>query len=150
MTETEKYILNWIQEISVIRSELKNFAICPFAAKSKFKIIECSIEELYVHENYDVLIFVVEDYLDLSAIDLWIKYYNSLYSDWKFFKDCASYDTFINGIQTNNKKYNLILCQPYKKLRWFRQQLSKTEYYDLWDKEYLAEILENDLNILGD
>ena len=148
MTEKEQYILNWIKEVSVIRPELKNFAVCPFAAKSKFKIIECSIEELYVDSDYDVLIFIVEDYLDLSSIQTWVKHYNSLYSEWKFFEDCGSYDTFINEIQTNNGKYNLILAQPYEKLRWYRQQLSKTGYYDLWDDEYLKEILESDYDLV--
>lgn len=148
MSEKEQYILNWIKEVSIIRPELKNFAVCPFAANSKFKIIECSIEELYVNNDYDILIFVVEEYLDLSAIQFWVNHYNSLYSDWKFFEDCGSYDTYINGIQTNNGKYNLILGQPTEKLRSYRQQLSKTKYYELWDEEYLKEILEDDYNII--
>ena len=148
MSEKEQYILNWIKEVSVIRPELKNFAICPFASKSKFKIIECSIEELYTHNDYDVLIFIVEDYLNLSAIQFWINHYNSLYTEWKFFKDCRSYDTYINGIQTNNGKYNLILAQPSKKLRFFRQQLSKTSYYKQWNDDYLREILEDDYDLI--
>jgi hypothetical protein len=148
MSEKEQYILNWIREVSILRSELKNFAVCPFAANSKFKIIECSIEELYVNNDYDVLIFIVEDYLDLSTIQFWVDQYNSLYSGWKFFEDCGSYDTYINGIQTNNGKYNLILGQPSEKLRLYRKQLSKTKYYELWDDEYLKEILENDYDII--
>mgnify|MGYP006266456391 CR=1 FL=1 len=148
MNEKEQHILNWIREVSVIRSELKGFAVCPFAAKSKFKIIECSVEDLYIHEDYDVLIFIVEDYLDLNAIQSWVQYYNSLYSEWKFFEDCGSYDTYIQGIRTNNGLYNLILAQPSKKLRLYRQQLSKTGYYDLWNKDYLKEILDDDYDLV--
>jgi hypothetical protein len=58
------------------------------------------------------------------------------------------YDTFIQGIKTNNGKYNLILSQPTEKLRHFREKLAKTEYYNLWDEEYLKEILENDYDII--
>ena len=45
-TEKELYILNWIRKVSEVREELNGFAICPFAAKSKFKIVECSAEEI--------------------------------------------------------------------------------------------------------
>ena len=38
-SEKEQYILNWIKEVSKIRPELNGFAICPFAEKSKFKIV---------------------------------------------------------------------------------------------------------------
>ena len=147
-SEKELYILNWIKEVSKIRPELNGFAICPFAAKSKFKIIECPVEDIQPIEGYQVIIFIVEDYLDLDAINFWVNYYNSTYENWKFFEDCGSYDTFINDIQTNNGKYNLILAQPTQKLRKFRENLAKTSYYDMWDKEYLKEILEDDYDLI--
>lgn len=150
MSDKELHVLQWIKEVSKIRPELNNFAICPFAAKSKYKIIECSVNKLFIDDEYEVLIFIIEDELSLDKINEYVNYYNILHPTWKFFEDCGSYDTFINGVQTNNGKYNLILGQPYKKLRHFREQLSKTEYYDLWNKDYLKEILEDDLNILGD
>lgn len=149
MSEKEQYILNWIHEVSKTRKELQDFAICPFASKSKYKIIECSIEDLYIDNDYDVLIFVIESDLDLKTIEIWISYYNQLYSTWKFFEDCGSYDTFINGVQTNNGKYNLILGQPRKKLRKFRESLAKTDYYKMWSQEYLQKILEDDIDILN-
>jgi hypothetical protein len=39
---------------------------------------------------------------------------------------------------------NIILAQPKEKLRKFREKLAKTSYYDLWDEEYLKEILADD------
>ena len=77
-----------------------------------------------------------------------MKFYNKKYESWKFFEDCATYDTYINGIKTNNGKYNLILAQPNEKLRKFREKLAKTEYYSLWDTEYLKEILEDDYDLI--
>lgn len=148
MTEKEAYILNWIREVSKIRPELGNFAICPFASAAKFKILECNIDDIRPLEGYDVVIFIVEDHLTLDDINDYVKQYNETYKTWDFFEDCGSYDTFISGIQTNNGRYNLILSQPREKLKKFRQKLAKTEYYSHWSDEYLQEILGDDYDMV--
>ena len=148
MSEKEQHILDWIRRVSEHRPELNGFAICPYAAKSIFKIVECPAEEIMPIDGYQVIIFIVEDYFDLDAVQFWVNFYNEMYENWSFFEDCHSYDTYINGIQTNNGKYNLILGQPKQKLRHFREKLAKTSYYDLWDKEYLKKILEDDYNLI--
>lgn len=142
------YILNWIKDISEVRPELGGFAICPYAKSAVYDIIESDVEVLCPVEGYDVIIFVVSDDLGLIEIQNWVEFYNQKYKNWKFFEDCASYDTFINGIKTNNGKYNLILAQPKEKLQKFREKLAKTEYYSYWDKEYLKEILEEDYELI--
>jgi hypothetical protein len=141
-------ILQWIQNVSELRPELGGFAICPFAKQSKYDIIECSVYDIIPTTGYDVLIYVVESELTLEQVQNWVEIYNQEHSKWKFFEDCASYDTYINGIQTNNGKYNLILAQPKEKLRKFRQILAKTNYYNYWSNDYLQEILEKDVNLL--
>lgn len=148
MTEKEQYIFNWIHEVSKVRKELNGFAICPFASKSKYQVVECSASAIVVIEGLDVIIYVIEDHFNLEQVQKCVEICNLKYQDWKFFEDCGSYDTFINGIQTNNGKYNLILGQPKQKLRKFRENLARTNYYDLWDDEYLKEILEDDYNIV--
>ena len=148
MSEKEQHILNWIHEVSKIRPELGGFAVCPYAAKAIFKIVECSAKEIVPIDGFQVIIFIVEDEFNLDQVQYWVDYYNQQYKEWKFFEDCKSYDTFINGIQTNNQKYNLILAQPTQKLRHFREKLAKTAYYDLWNEEYLKEILEDDIDII--
>ena len=84
----------------------------------------------------------------MNSVRFWVNYYNSKYEKWKFFEDCGSYNTYINGIQTNNGKYNLILTQPTEKLQKFRQNLAKTSYYEMWDDDYLKEILEDDYDMV--
>ena len=148
MTEKEKHIFNWIHEVSKVRQELNGFAICPFASKAKYRIVECSASAIEPIEGMDVVIYIIEDEFNLDTVQEWVDICNSKYDEWKFFEDCGTYDTFINGIQTNNGKYNLILGQPTQKLRKFRENLSKTSYYDMWDDEYLKEILENDYDII--
>ena len=147
-TEKEIYILNWIKEVSQVRTELKGFAICPFASTAKYKIIECSVEEIKPIEDYQVIIYIIEDHFDLCAVQSWVDFYNLKYNNWKFFEDCGSYDTYLQGIKTNNGKYNLILAQPKQILRKFRESLAKTDYYNLWDDDYLKEILDDDIDIL--
>jgi hypothetical protein len=146
--DLEADIKRWIDSVSELRPDLGGFAICPFAKKSSYKIIPCKLTNIIPITDYDVLIFVVEDNLSLNQISEWVDFYNQKYPKFKFFEDCASYDTFINGIQTNNGKYNLILAQPKEKLKKFREILTKTNYYDYWDNDYLKEILEDDYNIL--
>jgi hypothetical protein len=144
----EKDILEWIENVSEIRPELGGFAICPFAKKSKYKIVDCSVNDISPDDGYDVIIFSVEMDLTLDQINDWVSIYNNKYPEWKFFEDCAAYDTFISGIKSNNGKYNLILGQPKAKLRKFREILAKTNYYDYWNNDYLKEILEDDFDIL--
>jgi len=148
MTEKEKHIFKWIQEVSKVRTELNGFAICPFASKSKYQVVECSASAIEVVEGLDVIIYIIEDHFNLEEVQKWVEICNSKHQDWKFFEDCGAYDTFINGIQTNNGKYNLILGQPKQKLRKFRETLAKTEYYKMWDDSYLREILEDDYDII--
>lgn len=148
MNKKESHIFNWIKDVSKVRPELNGFAVCPFASQSKYKVIECNAEDITLIDGYDVLIYIIEDHFDLDAVQSWVNYYNSKHKGWKFFEDCGTYDTFINGIQTNNGKYNLILSQPTEKLSKFREHLAKTSYYDLWDDEYLKEILEDDYDII--
>ena len=148
MTEKENHILNWIREVSKVREELNGFAICPFASNAKYRIVECSASAIEPIEDMDVIIYIIEDEFNLDEVQKWVDICNSKYDEWKFFEDCGTYDTFINGIQTNNGKYNLILGQPTQKLRKFRENLAKTSYYDMWDDDYLKEILENDYDII--
>jgi hypothetical protein len=148
MTEKEKHIFNWIHKVSKIRQELNGFAICPFASKSKYRIVECSANAIEPIEGMDVVIYIIEDEFNLNEVCKWVDVCNLKYDKWKFFEDCSKYDTFINGIQTNNGKYNLILGQPTQKLRKFREDLAKTSYYDMWDNNYLKEILKDDYDII--
>lgn len=148
MKEIEQHIKEWISKVSKLRPELGGFAVCPYASIAKFKIIQCNASEIEIVSDYDVIIYVVESNLTLKQVREWVEIYNSRYSDWKFFEDCACYNTYINGVQTNNGKYNLILSQPKEKLNRYRQILSKTDYYNYWDTEYLKEILQDDYKIL--
>ena len=148
--EKSKYILRWIQEISKIRPELGNFSICPYASGANFSIQEQKLSEIVPNSDLDVIINIVEDDIDANSLYDAVDDYNRNYSDYKFIADHGKTNTYIQGIQTNNGKYNLVLCQSRNELTEAREKLAKTNYYDYWDKNYLEEVLEDDYRIIND
>ena len=149
MNEIQIHIDEWVEKISKIHPELNGFAVCPYAKSAKYTIINCRIEDIIPVTGYDVVFYVVEDYLDLQAIQYWVNFYNQLYVKYVFLEDHADYDTYINGIQTNNGKYNLILMQNTQKLHNSREILSVTKYYTHWSDDMLREILADDYELIA-
>ena len=142
--EKSRYILHWIKQLSKIRPELGNFAICPYASNANFAIVDEKLSQIMPNDDFDVIIYVVED--DISANFLYdaVDDYNHNYPEYRFIADHGKTKTYIQGIQTSNGKYNLVLCQSRKELTEARKKLRKTSYYDYWDESYLHEVLEND------
>lgn len=138
--QLEAKVEEWIRYVSNSRSELGGHAICPFAKTANYKIVECSIDTIEPVPGYDVIIYSINE-SHLDQIRSWCDFYNEKYPEWLFFEDCASYETFINGVKTNNGYYNLILGQPKDKLMKFRELLKKSDYYSYWSREYYDEIV---------
>ena len=143
-----RYILHWIGQLSKIRPELGNFAICPYASKANYKIVEEKLSQIVPNPDYDVIIYVVEDNMSAQFLYDAVDDYNRNYSDYKFIADHGKTKTYIQGIQTSNGFFNLVLCQPRKELTEARKKLAKTNYYDYWDKDYLEEVLEEDYKVV--
>ena len=144
------YILSWIQKLSKIRPELGNFSICPYASGANFCIQVQKLNKIMPNSDYDVIINIVEDDIDANFLYESVDDYNRKYPDYKFIADHGKTNTYIQGIQTNNGKYNLVLCQSRNELTEAREKLAKTNYYDYWDKNYLEEVLEDDYRIIND
>jgi len=144
-----KDLEEWIHTIKQHNPDLKGHSICPFAKANTHKIIKCSINDIKpLDEEFGVVIFIVEDDLDLDDAMKKIEKLNELYPKYKFFDDFRDEPSFINGVQTNNGLYNLVLYQNAEFLTKMRCILAKTNYYDLWDDEYLKRILEKDYEIV--
>lgn len=144
MTEKETYIHEWIREVSKQRPELNGLSVCPYASNSNTLIVENPIDDIVPESGYDVIVFIVEDFWRSDQISKWVQFYNEKFPYYKFFEDLSSRPTFINGVQTNNQKFNLILCQSKKKLSSIRKKLAETEYYSYWTEDYLKEIVGDD------
>ena len=147
--EIEKDLKDWVGEVSRKNPRLADFSICPFAKHNSYQIVQTSIHDIQpLSEEFGVVIFVVEDDVDPNFVRKKCKELNQQYPKYTFFDDCRDEPSFINGVQTNNGKYNLILYQDRRFLRKMREILAKTEYYDQWDYEYLKEILGEDFDLV--
>ena len=102
------------------------------------------------NDEFDVIIYVVEDNINADFLYDAVDDYNRNYPNYKFIADHGKTKTYIQGIQTSNGKYNLVLCQLRKELTEARKKLAKTNYYDYWDENYLEEVLEDDYRIIKD
>ena len=142
--EKSRHILHWIKQLSKIRPELGNFAICPYASNANFAIVDEKLSQIMPNDDFDVIIYVVEDDIDANFLYDAVDDYNHNYPEYRFIADHGKTKTYIQGIQTSNGKYNLVLCQSRKELTEARKKLGKTSYYDYWDESYLHEVLEND------
>ena len=143
-----RYILHWIGQLSKIRPELGNFAICPYASKADYTVVDEKLSQIVPNNDFDVTIYVVEENISAQFLYDAVDDYNRNYPDYKFIADHGETKTYIKGIQTSNGKYNLVLCQPRKELTEARKKLAKTNYYDYWDKDYLEEVLEDDYKVV--
>ena len=142
-------IENWIKFIQQSHPDLKGHSICPFAKTNTYKIIKCAIDDIQpLNEEFGVVIFIVENDLDINYGYQKIEELNKKYPKYKFFDDFRNEPSFINGIQTNNGLYNLILYQNASFLTKMREILAKTSYYDSWDNEYLKKILKEDYEMV--
>jgi hypothetical protein len=132
----------WIERISVKHESLNGFAVCPFAKGSEYEVIETDGSDVNPPPwDFELIIYKLPDnYSEYEIIEL-AKEYNNMYTSMIFLPDPKDRYTEINGVQTNNGKYNLILCQWRDNLIKAREKLSNTTYYSVWDDEYLQEIL---------
>ena len=144
-----RYILHWIDQLSKIRPELGNFAICPYASKANFSIIDSKLSQIVPKPDFDVVIYVVEDNISAQFLYDAVDDYNRNYPEYKFIPDHGKTKTYIQGIQTSNGLYNLVLCQPRKELTEARKKLARTDYYNYWDESYLKEVLEEDYPVVN-
>ena len=145
-------IESWIESVTRENASLGGFPVCPYAKHSKYRIVECDAKEISVfapgHEQYDVVVYIVEDKFSPITLRKWCDQFNAEYEDYIFLDDHRDANTYIKDVKTGNGRYNLILCQSKAKLRRFREMLSKTDYYDYWDKSYLETILGEDLDVI--
>lgn len=143
MNKVEENIATWIDALSIPRPELDNMPVCPFAKKAKYKIVELTNEEIDPDfSSVEIIIYIVDSSYTFAQVENLSKKYNEIFSKLIFLPDSNTRYSYVGDIQSNNSKYNLILCQERKELQIARNKLSQTTYYKHWDEDYLKEILE--------
>lgn len=136
------HIQSWINDLSSPRDELGGYSACPFAKSAVYEILQVDNENDIIppSHSFELIIYVLpqtlsEDQLFEITSNLKIKY-----PQYIFLPDHYQRSTYVNGVQTNNGKFNLILCQWRNDLEETRNKLSRTKYYSFWNEEYLKEI----------
>lgn len=143
MSEKETYIWEWISQVSEKRLELGGQLLCQDSPEDIVSIQEVNIDEIHPEPGNDVVIFIVQNFWRSYQIDKWVKSYNKKYIYYKFFADSYEKNIMIDGVVTNNCKYNLILCQSKQKLAKTRKNLKNLNYYSHWEESYLEGIFGN-------
>ena len=137
-------IKDWIAHITQPREELGGFSVCPYAKGAEYEVIETDGSDINPPPwDFELIIYKLPDnYSEVEVFEI-AKLYNEMYPDIVFLPDPKDRATYINGVQTNNGEYNLILCQWRDELFKAREKLLKTSYYTYWAEEYLKEILSS-------
>ena len=133
-------VREWIKHISEKRGELGGHAICPYAFSASVRIEERALSEVTLIEGADVTVFIVGD-CSVAAMMATVDRLNMIHKDYMWLDDHKDEPTFIQGIQSNFGKDNLILCQKRDKLLEAREQLHKTDYYNNWHQEMYERII---------
>jgi hypothetical protein len=137
-----KDLQDWIIGLTKPKTELGRFATCPYAQFAKYQIEKRSISDLQPLEGVEVAIFVLDDSHTLEDLLEACRALNEAYPDYVFLDDHKDDHSYINGVQTNNGKYNLILCQNKAKLLKAREALRNTRYYSYWEKSFYNKIVQ--------
>ena len=138
-----EHVEAWIQHLSIPQSFLGGMAVCPFAKKASYEIIETN-NIVVPDREFEVIVFVLSADQTQEQLFDYCRRLNEQHVNYIFLPDPKDRKTLINDVQTNNGAYNLILCQPKDKLLKAREVLSKTNYYQYWSPEYLKEITGHD------
>jgi len=147
-------IKDYIEYISLKRKELGGHAICPFAKSflNKVEIIESAnfmrdAFECMQNKNHPMLYLI---YGDPNQFDKnWLEEFCNDHQEFSKTKglwliwDHPDQINKINGIETNNKEYAILLIQGLDELNNYSKQLEKTNYYSFWNQEYYNKIVSS-------
>ena len=147
-------IEDYLDYISLKRDELGGHAICPFAKSllNKVKIIESEdfwgdAVQCMNNEKHPVLYLIYGD-KDKYDVD-WLKRFCSIHEKYSKDKDLwiiwdhPNQINKINGIETNNKEYAILMIQGLSDINKYSDKLHNTNYYRFWSEEYYNDIVKS-------
>ena len=137
----ERVVEKWITRISEKHKALGGNRICPFAKMPTVVSVEKLCLEEFIGITGQLTIYmengVRSNYNELEELCRTLK---SLNPNFVFLPDHPHKPNYINGHETGNGVFPCIIVQTTQELTSARQSLEKTDYYQYWDKDYLAEI----------
>ena len=131
----------WVSRISAKHTDLGGNRICPFAKMPTVVSVEKLCLEEFIGITDQLTIYmengVRSSYIELEELCRTLK---SLNPNFVFLPDHPHKSNYINGHETGNGVFPCIIVQTKHELDSARSALEKTNYYQYWDKDYLAEI----------
>lgn len=131
----------WVDRVSVKHEDLGGNRICPFAKMTKVVSVEklCLSEFIGIDDQLTIYMEngVRSSYDELVELCRTLK---SLNPNFVFLPDHPHKPNYINGHETGNGVFPCIIVQTKQELDSARVALEKTDYYQYWDQDYLAEI----------
>ena len=136
-----RVVEKWVARITEKHPAIGGNRICPFAKMPKVVTVEklCLGEFIGISDQLTVYMEngIRSSYEDLEQLCRTLK---SLNPNFVFLPDHPHKSNYINGHETGNGVFPCIIVQTKQELDSARQSLEKTNYYQYWDKDYLAEI----------
>jgi hypothetical protein len=134
-------ILEWLKQVRKPRKELGGKSICPFAVVPEIVVVDGLNESCFENLSDKITIYVERTINStFEELDAVAQKLNKLFPTHIFLPDHPHKKNYIQGIETGNGHLPLIIAQTRKELTEARNKISKTDYYDYWDKDYLTEI----------
>jgi hypothetical protein len=141
------HIKLWTQHLSKPQDTLDGLAVCPYAARARYKILDRIRKKIRFEkdqtllETLDVLLYLKEFRMKKKDMYELCDQLNDAHKEYVFLADHWETETKIKDVRTNNGLYNLILCQKRSKLESARKFLRSKNYYDHWSKKYLKDVM---------
>jgi hypothetical protein len=131
----------WVSRISEKHSDLGGNRICPFAKMPMVVSVEKLCLTEFVGINDELTIYMETDiHSSYEEIADLCKTLKTLNPNFVFLPDHPHKPNYINGHETGNGVFPCIIVQTKQELDSARTALENTDYYQYWDKDYLAEI----------
>lgn len=135
--EIRTHIQGWIDHVSRPQEKLDNLSVCPFAKKVRYEIVNAELNQLAVPATeFKLIIYILPDTVSEVEMTARCMQLNDQHPDYVFLPDHQTKRTYIQGVLTNNCKYNLVMCQPKAEIEKGRESLLKTKYYTFFDDNY--------------
>lgn len=136
-----RVVEKWLDRISTKHSDIGGNRICPFAKMPRVVTVEKLSMENFIGIDNQLTVYmengIRSSYDELEELCRTLK---SLNPNYVFLPDHPQKPNYINGHETGNGVFPCIIVQTKQELDTARAALEKTDYYQYWDKDYLAEI----------
>ena len=136
-----RVVEKWVERITKKHSDLGGNRICPFAKMPRVISVEKLCLEEFVGIENQLTVYmengIRSSYEDIEQLCRTLK---SLNPNFIFLPDHPHKPNYINGHETGNGVFPSIIVQTKQELDSAPNALSKPDYYQYWDKDYLAEI----------